>query len=332
MPPSTVSDEEFIELWKKHASPQKIADVTGIQVSNIYKRRTRIEKRYGIQLDTALNHRLYHQPTEQAKLKVKLEQTRASVRRGMNIENGTVFVFSDAHFFPDTESVAYRALLYLIRELQPEVIVANGDIFDGSSISKYPTIMWSEQPTVLDELKAVVHYMEQIEEASRLKSNLIHTLGNHDARFESYLSSHVPQFRGVDGFRLKDHLPLWQPCWSFWINDKTVIKHRHKGGAYAGYNNVKSALGCHVVTGHTHVLAVQPITGYQQTFYGVQTGTLANPKGNQFVDYTEDNPVDWRSGFVILTYHNGQLLHPEIVQTLDEDEGSYQFRGKVHYV
>ena len=130
----------------------------------------------------------------------------------------------------------------------------------------------------------------------------IHTLGNHDARFESYLSSHVPQFRGVDGFRLKDHIPLWRPCWSFWINDDTVIKHRHKGGAYAGYNNVKAALGCHVVTGHTHILAVQPITGYQQTFYGIQTGTLANPKGNQFVDYTEDNPVDWRSGFVILTY------------------------------
>ena len=59
---------------------------------------------------------------------------------------------------------------------------------------------------------------------------------------------------------------------------------------------------------------------------------LFRSKGNQFVDYTEDNPVDWRSGFVILTYHNGKLLLPEIVQTLDEQEGTYQFRGKVHYV
>jgi hypothetical protein len=91
-------------------------------------------------------------------------------------------------------------------------------------------------------------------------------------------------------------------------------------------------MGANVITGHTHVLAVQPITGYQKTFYGVQTGTLANPHGNQFVDYTEDNPLDWRSGFVMLTFKRGKLLMPEIIQVFDENEGTVEFRGKVHSV
>ena len=180
MPAPAISDEEFIKLWNEHRSPAKIAHAIGLEVSAVYRRRNRLEKKHNIHLDTNLDYRGYHRETEKAKLNYKLEQTRTHVRRGINIENGTVFVFSDAHFFPNTESVAYRALLYLIREIQPEVIVANGDIFDGSSISKFPTIMWSEQPSVLDELKAVVHYMEQIEDATKFKSNLIHTLGNHD--------------------------------------------------------------------------------------------------------------------------------------------------------
>jgi predicted phosphodiesterase len=250
----------------------------------------------------------------------------------MNIENGSVIVFSDAHFYPDTETTAYLALLECIKEFKPEAIVANGDIFDGTSISRYPRIMFSEMPSVVDELNAVTHYMNEIETASTFKSNLIHTLGNHDARFESFLSANVPQYQNIAGFSLRDHLPLWQPCWSFWINDETVIKHRHKGGAYAGYNNIKAAMGANVITGHTHVLAVQPITGYQKTFYGVQTGTLANPHGNQFVDYTEDNPLDWRSGFVMLTFKQGRLLMPEIIQVFDENEGKVEFRGKVHSV
>ena len=82
----------------------------------------------------------------------------------------------------------------------------------------------------------------------------------------------------------------------------------------------------------THVLAVQPLTGYQKTFYGVQTGTLANPKGNQFVDYTEDAPLDWRSGFVMLTFKNGKLLMPELFQVHDEEQRLMEFRGQVYSV
>jgi predicted phosphodiesterase len=334
MPAPAVTDEYFIQLWHEYKSPSKLAKVLEVDITAVYRRRRSIEKRHNLKLDSIEPTVKYEFRPEQekAKLQAKLDETRLNVRRGSNIENGRVIIFSDAHFYPDTETTAYLGLLEAIKEFKPEIIIANGDIFDGSTISRHPRIMFQNAPTVLEELDAVTHYMGEIEKASKFKSNLIHTFGNHDSRFESYLSAQVPQYQNIKGFSLKDHLPTWQPCWSYWINDETIVKHRLKGGAYAGYNNVKAALGANIVTGHTHVLAVQPLTGYQKTFYGVQTGTLAHPKGNQFIDYCEDSPVDWRSGFAMLTFHKGRLLMPELFQVHDENEGTIEFRGKVNRV
>ena len=155
---------------------------------------------------------------------------------------------------------------------------------------------------------------------------MIWCLGNHDARFETLLANHAPQYDGVPGFQLKDHFPLWEGCWSFWVNDDTVIKHRFKGGRYAGYNNAVAAQ-TNIITGHTHVLACQPITGYSKTIWGVQTGTLAEPNNMQFADYTEDSPKDWRSGFVMLSWENGRMLMPEMIQVCGDDE--VEFRGEI---
>jgi hypothetical protein len=72
---------------------------------------------------------------------------------------------------------------------------------------------------------------------------------------------------------------------------------------------------------------VTAFSDYNGTRWGVDTGTLAEPYGNQFVDYTEDNPVNWSSGFVVLTFRKWRLLWPEVLHVLDEN--SVSFRGEV---
>jgi hypothetical protein len=326
----TCTEEHFIALFHELGSPQAVANALNIAVRNVYKRRQSLAKK-GIVLQTRniTGHTVEFNKAEvEAKVQQRLEATRHSVRRGITMEKGRVLVFSDAHFYPDDETTAFRALLECIKEFRPEIIVCNGDAFDGASISRHPRIGWDSKPSVKEELEAVNYHMNEIEKASRFKSNLIWTLGNHDARFETFLAANAPQFEGVKGYSLKDHFPLWQPCWSYWINDNTVIKHKWKGSFGAGRANALNS-GKHFITGHTHVLAVQPLTDYNGTRYGVQTGCLANPDGDQFSDYTEDNPKDWRSGFAMLTYDRGQLLMPELVQVWDEDKGEVQFRGKI---
>lgn len=325
-----VSDQEFIATFKELQSPQAVADKLGMNVRNVYRRRKHFEsKGFDLQTTNISGHKKqFDKALMEQKIAERLESTRHSVRRGITLEKGRAIVFSDAHFYPGDETTAFRALLECIKEFKPEIVVCNGDAFDGASISRHPRIGWDSKPSVKDELEAVTDHMTQIEEASRFKSNLIWTLGNHDARFETFLAANAPQYEGVKGFSLKDFFPLWQPCWSYWINDHTVIKHKWKSSFGAGRANALNS-GTHMVTGHTHVLAVQPITDYNGTRYGVQTGMLANPDGDQFSDYTEDNPKDWRSGFAMLTFDRGQLLMPELIQVWDEKAGEVQFRGKI---
>ncbi len=246
-------------------------------------------------------------------------------RFSMNISDGIVLVGSDAHYWPGHITTAHRAFVRWCEIFKPTLVVMNGDVFDGSGISRFARIGWDHRPTVKQELEAVKDRLGEIEKAATFAKKAM-PLGNHDARFETRLANEAPQYEGIEGFHLKDHLPGWHPCWGVWINDEVVIKHRWKGGIHASYQNTLQS-GVTLVTGHLHSLQVRPYTDYRGTRYGVDTGTLAEPRGPQFTDYTEDNPKNWRSGFVMLTFYKGQLLQPELCQVIDE--GLVDWRGGV---
>ena len=331
-----LSDEEFIELWKENPSPTLVSKASGVNIRNVMQRRRSIELKHNIKLETDLKfkndcilqvkekHEAKRKEREE-KLQARLEATQHSVRRGMEMEKGRVIIFSDAHFTENT-TTAFKALLKFIEHFKPKAIICNGDAFDGAVLSRFPKINFDRQPSVLDELNYCKTHLDAIEKVRPAGCRLIWTLGNHDMRYEAALVARAPEFSGVDGFSLKYHFPNWETCWSFWVNDDTVIKHRHKGGRYAGYQNVQASF-CNIFTGHTHVLTCSPISTFdQKTFWGVQTGTLADPNDESF-SYTEDNAKDWRSGFIMASWERGQLLMPEMIMAYGEDE--VMFRGEI---
>jgi hypothetical protein len=243
----------------------------------------------------------------------------------MEMEEGRVIIFSDAHFTEST-TTSFKALIKFIEYFKPKAIICNGDAFDGAVLSRFPKINYDRQPSVLDELNYCKTHLEAIEKVRPAGCRLIWPMGNHDLRYESFLVSRASEFSGVDGFSLKYHFPNWETCWSFWINEDTVIKHRHKGGRYAGYQNVQASF-CNIFTGHTHVLTCSPISTFdQKTYWGVQTGTLADPNDESF-SYTEDNAKDWRQGFIMASWERGRLLMPEMIMACGEDE--VEFRGEI---
>jgi len=320
MPSAIHSDGQIISVIENSASMAEASKQLGINVSALYKRRKRIESKVKEPLKG---------PNDNYQMKQRLEATTHPKAQNLGILNGTVIIFSDAHFWPGIHTTAYRGLLWAIKELQPKAVIANGDIFDGAGISRHPRIGWAKAPTVMQELKACTLAMGEIEEAAkkaRHNVKLIWPLGNHDARFETFLAANAPQYEHVKGFSLRDHFPDWEPCWSVWLNDSTVVKHRFKGGIHATHNNTMWS-GKNIVTGHLHSLKVTPFTDYNGVRYGIDTGTLAEPYGPQFEDYTEQGPLNWRSGFAVLTFSNGKLLLPELATTHGPD--SLEFRGRV---
>ena len=319
MPGYYLSDEDFISEWNKIGSPQKFAEKHKQNIRSIYNRRRSIETRLGIELPTFNDQRIT--------VDKKIFQTEGHTRRGMEIEKGRVIVFSDAHFWPDITTTAYKGLLECIKEFKPTAIVCNGDAFDGAGISRHPRMDFDKLPSVKEELEACQHYLGEIEKVAR-GAKLFWPLGNHDMRFTANIVNNLPAYEGVPGTTLREYFPMWQPCWSFCVNEDTCIKHRWKGGWTGGRNNSLNS-GVNMLTGHTHALNVIGVTDYNGTRWGVQTGTLADPNGQQF-NYTEDAPKDWMSGFIMLSFDRSKLLQPEMVRVWAKDE--IEFRGKIHAV
>lgn len=312
------SEEVFIELVKT-LGPSKAARKLNVGVRKVTERRRRLERKYGIVINgpaANINNRIGGLVAERPQYPHRIQ---------LRITDGVVMVGSDSHYWPDVISPAHRAFVKIAREFKPTVIIKNGDELDFPSISRFAPIAWEKRPGVQREIETTQERLSEIEDASK-NSKLYWPLGNHDARFETRLATIAPEYAMVHGVHLKDHFPRWKPCWSVWINDDVVVKHRYKGGIHATRNNTLLS-GKTIITGHLHSLQVRPHSDYNGTRWGVDCGTMADPYGPQFVDYTEDNPKDWRQGFIILTFHKGKLLWPEVVFVRNDNE--IEFRGKV---
>lgn len=309
---SAITDNDFIRLVKT-LGPAKTARQLGINERGVHARRAGIERRTGVKISTPRGE----------------SQTRQTVYPGRletSLKDGIIIIGGDAHYWPGHPSTCHRAFVKFIKKLKPAIVVVNGDVFDGAAVSRHPSVNWDQNPSVIDELETCQARMHEILQAAGPKAKLFWTLGNHDARFEARLVQAAPEYAGVFGTSLKDHFSeRWSPCFSVFINDQIVAKHRYKGGAHAPYNNTVFA-GKTIVTNHLHSAKVIPYSDYNGTRYGIDTGCLADLNGKQFT-YGEDNPVNHRSGFAVLTIKNGRLMYPELV--LKVDDTSVEFRGEI---
>ena len=294
---AAVPDEEFIALWRKLKSAAAIAKYLKVTERAVHDRRVRVMKRHGILLGSNSPNAVY--------VTVKDYISRATAE----INNGTICVASDAHYWDNEPSVAHQAFVKVIKKLNPAMVIMNGDVFDGATVSRYPRQHWgSKHPTVKQELEAVRDRLHEIEKAAK-NAKLVWTLGNHDQRWESKLVASVPEFEGVVGFTLKEHFPRWLHCMSLMVNENIMIKHRYRTSVHATYLNTLHA-GVSIVTGHLHRLQATMFADYKGTRFGIDTGTLGEVDGDH-MGYGEDNPKNHCSGFAVLTIKDGELLYPE---------------------
>lgn len=310
MLPKKVSSEEFIACWNKHGSPAKVAEELGMNIRSVYNRRNDIQLE-GVKL-------LSFGAPQHTRVSSQVSENRRIIEH--NVENGHIFIASDCHYWPGEETVAHKAFVSLVKDFKPQTVVLNGDVFDGAQVSRYPPLMGVTTPTAKQEIEACQDRLNEIAVASK-NAKKFWTFGNHDTRLFSRMASNAPEL--VDMVNLFDHFPGWKTCWRIDVNKNIVIKHRWSNGVHSNYTNTLRA-GRSIITGHLHMLKVTPFSDYNGRRWGVDSGTLAEPYGDQFT-YTESNPVNWGSGFVVLTIKNGMLLPPELCEVIS---GVAYFRGQ----
>lgn len=314
-----ITDSQFIAAYKELQSTKAVADHFGCTVANVCQRRRRVEKEHGIVLPQFDKRPAYAKSAT-------VDESRAIYR--LRVDTGTVLIGSDFHVWPGQMTTMQRAFIAFAKRLKPTAVILNGDVFDGATISRHPSIGWESKPSVRQELEAVGDFLGSLEVAAGAAKR-IWSAGNHDLRFESRIAANLPEFAGVDGVHLKDRFPQWVPCWRCDINDDVVVKHRGKGGVHADWNNVVNA-GKTIITGHDHQANVTAFRDYRGIRWGVRCGYMGeSPLDAQFVHYLEANEggVTWIPAFVVLTFRDGKLLWPELV-TKHED-GIVNWRGEL---
>lgn len=316
-----ISDESFIAAYRELKSSSLVAQRLGISVRAVQDRRVKLERQQGLVLP---------QDDQRAKY-ARGEVDHGTAIYRLEVENGCVLIGSDVHIWPEMRTTTQRAFIAFAKRLKPAACILNGDVFDGASISRFPSIGWEKKPTVKQELDAVADYLGDLVLALG-DAKRIWTLGNHDSRFESRIANVASEFAGVKGVHLRDHFEQWIPAWRVDINSDVVVKHRMAGGEHADWNNVVKG-GKTTVTGHDHRLSVTPYRDYRGTRWGVRCGYMGeSPQDPQFVHYLEASETNWQPGFIVLTFVDGNLLLPEMVAKAEFVDNAVQFRGELIHV
>lgn len=312
-PNEKVTEAEFVRLFQTLGSPKKVAEAIGVDIRKVYERRTKLEKRG------------YTLPSFAAQQKsfngTYIPEGRRIITHG--VDNGMVVVASDCHYWPGESTPAHKAFVEIIKQYKPKTVVLNGDVFDGARTSRHDALFGAVTPTAKQELEACQERLDEIEKAYK-SATRFWLYGNHDIRLWKYIYSNAPEILGLNGTDLwGDYFAGWHHGWRLDINDAVVIKHRLFNGVHASYNNVLKS-GKSMVTGHLHRLCITPWGDYNGRRWGVDTGTLADPSGEQF-RYMEEAPTPGCSGFAVLTFKNGMLLPPELCEVVN---GHAYFRGQ----
>jgi len=318
---ANLTREQLIKAWDIcGGSPQAIAEHLGIDVRVIYRQRRKLYEQEGILLKTVIPHgagihNTYGWQAEPSTFQEAMDFT---------ITDGCMIVASDAHYwplrspFPLQSPLAHRALLKLLKQLKPKLVALNGDFFDGSRASRFDAMGWQELPTIIEELDAVKQRFREIEGACGDAQRWFGP-GNHDTRFDRQLATNMPEYKGVPGMRIKDHLEGWPMAYVAVVNRHVdvpvLVMHNFRGGIHGPWTSVQNAgPGCTIILGHNHSQKNYPLTGFFRTAYGVDAGCIADVDHPAF-SWAMARPRNWRSGFCVLTFDRmGRHLPPEFCE------------------
>src|SRR5436190_8530045 len=131
------TDDEFVQLWNETGGKlQAFMDRFGFSgYRTVCQRRKAIEKKRGVQLMSA-------SPISTRNATLKRKNSR---RIELQITDGVILVGSDAHVWPGPLTTAQRGFIELSKRLKPDVVVMNGDVFDGAKISRHPAGIWDQE-------------------------------------------------------------------------------------------------------------------------------------------------------------------------------------------
>lgn len=215
-----------------------------------------------------------------------------------------------------------QALATTIRvgiELQPDLVVINGDFLDctelhKNQLGKRAVATPHRSPLTMESEITLGKRVLQAIRAGMPNSKIIYNEGNHEQRWGkvirgnlphlSELCPSLPSLLGLDDLKIE-----WVPAGrAYQVGKDWTVTHGTRCSANAGKLAMQE-WGGSVVQGHSHRLKLYSQTyGDGRTVYGIEGGHLHTPQAS----YTPREIPDWQQGFVLLT-RAGQQYVPHLI-------------------
>ena len=230
-----------------------------------------------------------------------------------------VGVIGDIHVpFQDKRST--KLALDYLSSLKLDKLVLIGDLFDFLSISSYRRTLLS-RANLSEELEQAKEFLSDLRKKMGRGVEMVYLKGNHEDRWNRYLSDRAPELEGVNHFDLKSILDLksfnikWVP--KKWIYNGMIFYHgdgrcsRNSGYTVTSWiRHFKQS----TIIGHIHRLGVvYNRCGDGRVMVGIENGCLCEMDP----DYEKSGTSDWQHGGTVLEMDiNSHVNFPHQFQIL----------------
>ena len=206
-------------------------------------------------------------------------------------------VMGDFHH-PYLDKKAFHAALDVVCTFDDPHVVLLGDFLDCTSFSKYPKGL-AERSSWKTEVREATKCLDDI---GILTSNIHFLHGNHEARFDTYITKQAPELEGgvppiseVLGFEdrgIIDHGQAWYiPTLDLTFTHGSLVR---KHSAYSA-KAMQEKTGGSLMMGHTHRLGAFFYTDWNGTRRAYENGCLCRMD----LPWLKDKP-NWQQGFSVV--------------------------------
>lgn len=224
------------------------------------------------------------------------------------MENGLIAIASDFHV-PFQDKKAVGAFITYCKEVQPIIIVINGDLVDMYMLSKFAK---GEGRNPMAEIEEAREILGQLRDACP-SSNIFYVIGNHEQRLEKTILTKAPELASLiedifSIFKLEDIGVIG--CGSLTLNDNVVFKHGTLLGNKSGLSAIKEMENAYLsgATGHTHRLAKYIARKAGRKFIWLETGCLCSMEPEYML-----NP-NWQQGFAMMQIEDRKIKRAEVLE------------------
>lgn len=226
----------------------------------------------------------------------------------IELKDGIIAVASDFHV-PFQDMKAVEAFLDYCAEVQPNIIVINGDLVDMYMLSRFAKGEGRNPMAEIDEARTI---LERIRMTCK-NAEIYYVIGNHEQRLEKTILTKAPELASLiedifSIFRL-DNLEI-KGVGTITVNDNFVFKHGNLLGNKSGLSAIKEMENAYLsgATGHTHRLAKYIARKAGRKFVWLETGCLCSMEPEYML-----NP-NWQQGFGMIQFENGKVKRAEVLE------------------